>query len=452
MRGQCNMTLDFFTANEGFSFDELVLRINELFKGPNGLAQIASVIVGLLQEVMVSRLAKSRSLPHIQCCDAPHLCVHDHRNRSFKCSIGTVRLSLHRVRCKNCGRKSLLLGNWLRFPAPNSRKSNEFEKIVIEAATGTSYRRASVQLVREHLPCVPKSTMNDWLLRTGCDELSFDSPHHKSPMQVYADGTYVKGPGKNGKAVKRDVKVAFGVNRENQVFPIGTYTGKTWQEIAEEWRTQKINFPEGSVLIADGEVGLAESLAGYVSDIQRCQWHIDHDLYHMCRLDGKLNSFSAPIRKELRHVMGIELPEEDYSPVPDEQREVIKSDLKQAEAKVDALISRMQSAGCTVAARYLEKAKHGMFGYVRRWLRFGIVCPKASSMVERVMRELGRRLKRIAYGWSPKGAEKMSRIILKRFTQPKEWEAYWKRITDTLVPRFWIRFDGRIKADSPEFS
>ena len=48
-------------------------------------------------------------------------------------------------------------------------------------------------------------------------------------------------------------------------------------------------------------------------------------------------------------------------------------------------------------------------------------------MVERVMRELARRIKRIAYGWSDKGVTKIARIILKRFTNEKEWEDYWKK-------------------------
>ena len=50
----------------------------------------------------------------------------------------------------------------------------------------------------------------------------------------------------------------------------------------------------------------------------------------------------------------------------------------------------------------------------------GIDFTTASSMVERVMRELSRRLKKTAYGWSDKGATKIARIILKRFTNARE--------------------------------
>ncbi len=48
-------------------------------------------------------------------------------------------------------------------------------------------------------------------------------------------------------------------------------------------------------------------------------------------------------------------------------------------------------------------------------------------MVERGMRELGYRIKKIAYGWSDKGVTQVAGIILKRFTDTGAWEDYWKK-------------------------
>ena len=56
----------------------------------------------------------------------------------------------------------------------------------------------------------------------------------------------------------------------------------------------------------------------------------------------------------------------------------------------------------------MRRAKNGMSGYVRRWLKRGLISPRASSVVERVMRELGGRIKKIAYGWSDRGATKVA--------------------------------------------
>ena len=77
------------------------------------------------------------------------------------------------------------------------------------------------------------------------------------------------------------------------------------------------------------------------------------------------------------------------------------------------------------AAIYVRNAKENLFFYVRFWLKYGLGCPRAASMIERMMREIGRRLKKIAFGWSEKGEAKMARIIIKRITSANKWEKYW---------------------------
>ena len=54
--------------------------------------------------------------------------------------------------------------------------------------------------------------------------------------------------------------------------------------------------------------------------------------------------------------------------------------------------------------------------------------PWVSSMIEGFMREPGRRIKNIAYGWSDNGVTKIARVILRRFANAKEWEGYWNKV------------------------
>ena len=67
----------------------------------------------------------------------------------------------------------------------------------------------------------------------------------------------------------------------------------------------------------------------------------------------------------------------------------IKGKMEQAEKDLDLLISDIRSKGYTVAVNYLENAQHAMFGYVRRWLNLGLICPRVSSFIERTMRTIG---------------------------------------------------------------
>ena len=125
-------------------------------------------------------------------------------------------------------------------------------------------------------------------------------------------------------------------------------------------------------------------------------------------------------------MLAIELPQDDFQKVSEQEKNDIEERMEKAELAIDKLIGYFDGCGYATAATYIRRAKFGMFGYIRRWLKWGLISPRASSMVERVMRELGRRLKKTAYGWSDKGATKIARIILKRFTNAKAWEDYWQ--------------------------
>ncbi len=94
---------------------------------------------------------------------------------------------------------------------------------------------------------------------------------------------------------------------------------------------------------------------------------------------------------------------------------------------MDDLYNYLQSKGYDEAAGYVNRGGQKVFTYLDRWLRTGLITPRAASMIERMMREIARRLKRMAFGWSPEGAAKMARIIIKRFTSANQWKEYWEK-------------------------
>lgn len=132
-------------------------------------------------------------------------------------------------------------------------------------------------------------------MKTDCSEIELSNRVIGSqPLQVLADGTKFKGEGVNNEARKGDLKVVIGINTASQVFPLGTYAGNSWEDINKEWEKHQIKLPDGSIFISDGEPGLADALANYAEEQQRCHWHIDRDLYHAYRRDGALNAVSKP--------------------------------------------------------------------------------------------------------------------------------------------------------------
>ena len=134
-----------------------------------------------------------------------------------------------------------------------------------------------------------------------------------------------------------------------------------------------------------------------------------------------------PLQDALEGALENDRTQEDFKDVSEKEKDDIEERMEKTESAIDQLIGYFDGHGYEAAATYMRRAKIGMFGYIRRWLKWGLISPRASSMVERVMRELGRRIKKIAYGWSDKGVTKVARIILKRFANATAWEEYWQK-------------------------
>jgi hypothetical protein len=250
---------------------------------------------------------------------------------------------------------------------------------------------------------------------------------------MFADGMKCKsvgddGPKGHGHARQGDVKVLLGIRDSGTVFPIGTWAGhETWEEIGDELERRKVKLPEGSVLIGDGEAEIAEQLARIANGpFQRCQWHTVLDLYHEMWQDGGTTRTCRPFQDRLKKIMAIELPKEDFEKVSDKDKKALSEKTDDAERQMDGLVAEVRKGGYERAADYLERAKSSLFAYVRRWLMLGLVCPRASSFIERTMRELGRRIKKLAYNWKEEGLTKISSILLRVFASDEEWEKYWR--------------------------
>jgi transposase-like protein len=97
-------------------------------------------------------------------------------------------------------------------------------------------------------------------------------------------------------------------------------------------------------------------------------------------------------------LLRIELPPEDGEPVASEDYQEIRRKVRQAEEEIDRLVEGLTDRGYRRAAKYVGQARDRLFSYIRFWLRYGVVNPKVTSFIERLMREVGRRLKRIAFG------------------------------------------------------
>jgi hypothetical protein len=421
------ITLELLTAvsDTGFSLDELVHVLRQVSQ-EKGLPGLAVMVLRLVDEMLLLRHLRGQGWSGQPCCQQPAYESLGFQPREIRTSIGLLEFSWRRYRCTACGKTRVPLRDFLGLERYQSQ-TGELEQIVVEVVTEQSYRRSSQHLKTIGGIPVPKSTAHRWLVETDSDQL--DAPAEKL-SSLLADGTgYKRRP--DAKAAldnKGQLRMAVGIAPSGKATVLGTWSGQSWQEIATQLnkgspRQQKV----ADLLVSDGEPGLAEALGSLTGDQQRCLWHLTHDLNDPMWRDGASKKERRATQKELAAMVRIEMPPEDGEPVRPEDRDRVEQQMEQAERGVTDLVRRLTLQGYDRAATYVHQAQSRLFGYLRFWLKHGVVNPKVSSFIERLMREVARRLKRIAFGWRPENAAKMARIVLKRVTDPLAWEAYWTK-------------------------
>lgn len=429
MQDSLSLSLVGCLSENGFSLDELVLKVRELFE-TRAMAEVVAVLLSAVDERLYLALRGSASTWRPRpCCDAPDYLSHSRQARRLRTSVGTVFLHWRRLRCSRCGRTTVPLREFAGLDRWQSH-SAELERTVVETVSQQSYRRGSRHLETIGTIPVPRSTAHRWVIDSDCDRVDpVTSPQDdpRPPLQVMvADGTGFKRQGPPEQSRRGEVRLVLGVDAHGRTSVLGAYSGRSWRAIGQSLR--EVHGEEGplaEMLVCDGENGLAEALEDLAERGQRCHWHLVRDVGHFMWMD------SAPLAKR-RHTAGklaaiieVALPQDDLETVSATDRREVLARTQAAEQAIDELIEQLAGGGLQRAAGYLERAAGRLFSYVRFWLDTGVVCPRVSSWIERIMREVTRRLKKVGFNWSDRGAEKMTRIVVRQICDDEAWQAYW---------------------------
>ena len=415
-------------AENGFSLDELVVAIKEMFANKGFPALLEFILRCVDESVTIGFLSGKLEWRPQACCASPKYELQGRYPRTFKTTLGKVELQCRRLQCRSCGKKTVPLRdfmNWERY----SRKTGELEKTVVEVVSEQSYRRSSRHLEDVGLVPVPKSTAHRWVMESSCDEIAKSS---EDISQLFADGTgFKRRPDKAaGRNNRGEVRVALGITKGGRIQPFGAWSGASWEAISKEIKARLYDEDSGEYkaadcMIIDGESGLAEAMAGLANDQQRCHWHVVRDLHYTLWQEdaGKMERRIAA--KNLSGILQLELPEGDFEKVRDEDKAALRDKLRESESQLREFSRELLMKGYDKAANHISKASARLFTYARFWLKTGVVLPRVTSWIERIMREIGRRIKKIGFGWSEEGAAKMTRILLRRLNA-EEWKAYWE--------------------------
>jgi len=250
------------------------------------------------------------------------------------------------------------------------------------------------------------------------------------PQEIYQLSWLMEQALSNTRAKKAKLRTVIGITKGGSVEPLGCFTNTDWPEI-ERTIKERIKEAEPFTIpfIYDGEPGLDDFLSD-VAESQRCTWHGPRGLYHALWEDGLKKKQSQPETDKIKQLIGIELPEGDFEILKEEDKEQVKSQYESSKSEIKELIRTFREKGYKHGTAYLENLSERLFTNIELWLKTGIIAPKTTSLLERVFREIGRRLKRIAWGWADKTVTNISKMIMIRQYSREKWEQYWKEKLD----------------------
>lgn len=340
------------------------------------------------------------------------------RERGFTTLLGEVRLKLREVKCGGCGARLRPLLGWLGL-APYQREEMGIKQRGIDLAVDLSYRRGSRQLENLGGVKASRTRLNSWVKGT---EIELDLSLEDWPKLIYADGTgYHRQDGKGGQ-----VKLVLLKGFSGRIDGVKVYVDRSWEEIGRELRSRLGEERlRGCVLLSDGEEAIEKNLLVEGMEHQRCQWHGWKDLGYMLWAEGMSKEEREVIVSQLRKLT-IALPFEEKA-VADEDKEGIRERLKGVKASLQQMVIHLRSRGYLKASGYLDRAGERLFSYVELWLERGIQAKKTLDIMERTMREVARRAKRIGASWGDVGLLAILKFLLKRYFDKEGYERHWDR-------------------------
>jgi hypothetical protein len=434
MEQEIHITLRFNLAIGKVNLNEIVYRLKEL-QSPLMLEILKSILMGY-DDMISNRLSRTDIFPskarkglgrHVRkgnpenrLCRGRKILKKGYRSKPRQIStvFGKLSLPLRRSECLNCGAlyspllSALQLGRY-------ARKESNFEHEVIEAVIDTNYRR----LIDGRSIDISLGGIHNIVVGSDIDK-TFQNPVSVETLSgIIADGTGVK----QYKGRKGELRAVIGLTKKGRVEPLGTFTNTEWSDIEIKIKKRiKEATPWNIPFIYDGEPGLDDFLSE-AAEPQRCTWHGPRGLYHALWEDGLKKKESEPETDKIKQLIGIELPEEDYEILKEEDKDQVKSKYESSKSSIKELIETFREKGYEHGTAYLENLSERLFTNIELWLKTGVIAPKTTSLLERVFREIGRRLKRIAWGWADKTVTNISKMIMVRQYSRDKWEEYWKQ-------------------------
>lgn len=335
-------------------------------------------------------------------------------DRHLRTRGGTIRFRPALIACCRCGRRLTPILSVLQLQ-PYQVSTVQCQRLVIEAALDSSYRRA----VQAPGLSVSKSTAHHWASK-------FQPPIQSRREQPFlgADGMKFQRQG----GTRGEVRLVVEIGRNGQIRPLEVHAGVPWKQIAE--RLQRRQRRRASQFISDGELAIEYWLGPLGRRCGRCLWHLQRDSRYTLWADHVSPEERRQIRRRLQEMIQIEPPVREGEPLRPEDKQHLRQQIDSARESFQRLHEDLARRGYAKTAQYLARAQDKLFSHLELWLQTGRLGLKTTSIIESLIRELARRLKKLGWNWSDEGATRMGWMVLLRRHDPTAWQRYWQERTN----------------------
>lgn len=307
-----------------------------------------------------------------------------------------VTLHQLQVQCRKCGHKMYVLRKLLGMEPMQRIPSETYRKLGLMGSL-TSYRVAE-KIGTLFGWAVDKMTVWKSVQKTG-EEIEFQlDPQEEASGEADGTGVPINGIKKRGKELKVFVQYKKGGGIRVAGVYIGNYNGG-WEKLFEK-SLEVLKAFKSFLLITDGDTSILDSLKGKVSVVlQRCLWHIPHQLKYMLWKDKVTRK-----GQEWLYVLSEVLEICAIRPLVDCE-ETIKAMIASKNERLNKVIDYCRARGYKTVVEYLENAKGDMFTAISNKLH-----GKTTSRVERVFRTVNLRIN--VGKWSTHGALNATKVRL----------------------------------------
>lgn len=309
-------------------------------------------------------------------CEGTNLIRKGWRSRVLISSRGRLGLKVLQSRCKVCGRTFRPFNGWAGIPTSKRFLEEFIDKAVTLGAQFSFSRSAQTLKLLTGGIISPEGIRRK--VAEAAKRISLPPP---TPMQtVLVDATKVKaGRKQRGEPVYLAVTAARGPEKHGRPTCIKRLVHLHVGNAAPVKKRLQAIMPD--YLVHDG----GEVLADCAKHVQRCRWHLTHQLKHYLWQDRIPHNFRPAFQEGVRSIL---------------------ADRIEGPTRYTRFTDNLMALGLKKTASHLQGAADEAFSFIKEQ-GFAYI---DTSPLEREMRELNRRAD-VGARWSPKGLENVLKVL-----------------------------------------